>query len=111
MGRPGQGRRIDVFPITTQIHSLLPSSRSRLTALLMVLAFLGGSVGSAAGSNLYQHHGWHPSLGLALAFLCLAIGLHLLQTPGQIGLVPGWMKGGQWWTGEERSRRFVEQEG
>ncbi|KAJ3041868.1 hypothetical protein HDV00_008572 [Rhizophlyctis rosea] len=94
-----------------RIHSLLPSSRSRLTALLMVLAFLGGSVGSAAGSNLYQHRGWLPAIGLALAFLGLAVILHFIRTPAQVGLVPGWMKGGKWWVGVERSRRFVEQEG
>ncbi|KAJ3032872.1 hypothetical protein HDV00_007006 [Rhizophlyctis rosea] len=94
-----------------RIYALLPTARSRLTSVYMVLAFLGGSMGSATGSNLFQHHGWHAALYLALAWIGVAALIHLARTPRQVGFVPGWLRGGRWWTGVERSKKFVEEEG
>ncbi|HWG15770.1 MAG TPA: MFS transporter [Streptosporangiaceae bacterium] len=56
------------------IYDLLPEARSRLTTIYMTTYFIGGAVGSAAGSQAYAHGGWaaasvtagvFPVLGLA----------------------------------------------
>lgn len=58
-----------------EIYSLDPASRARLNALYMTSIFLGGAVGSAVASPLYEQWGWAvvalggallPVLGLLL---------------------------------------------
>ena len=56
------------------IYDLLPEARSRLTTIYMTTYFIGGALGSAAGSQAYGRWGWtgasvtaaiFPLLGLA----------------------------------------------
>jgi predicted MFS family arabinose efflux permease len=42
----------------TRIYALAPELRNRLNAVYMVTYFLGGALGSAAGSWAWQHGGW-----------------------------------------------------
>ena len=57
------------------VYALDPASRGRLNALYMTSIFVGGAIGSALASSLYEHHGWQGviALGTALPLLALAI--------------------------------------
>jgi len=59
------------------IYALDPASRGRLNALYMTSIFIGGAVGSALASGLYEHHGWQGviALGAGLPVLALVVFL------------------------------------
>ncbi|MGV6473165.1 MFS transporter [Azotobacter vinelandii] len=60
------------------VYALEPGSRARLNALYMTGIFLGGALGSAIASPLYESVGWHGVvvLGAALPGLALIGFLH-----------------------------------
>ena len=60
------------------IYALEPQSRARLNALYMTSIFVGGAIGSALASPIYERFGWS---GTAL----LAAGLPLLALLAFIG--------------------------
>ena len=55
------------------VYDLRPEARSRLTTVYMVTYFIGGAVGSAAGSQAYQHWGWTGASVTAAAFTLLGL--------------------------------------
>jgi predicted MFS family arabinose efflux permease len=55
------------------IYDLLPEARSRLTTVYMTMYFIGGAVGSAAGSQAYAHGGWTAASVTAAAFSVLGL--------------------------------------
>jgi predicted MFS family arabinose efflux permease len=56
----------------TRIFGLMPSARSRLNTVYMVLYFSGAAVGSWLSSLAWSRWGWNGVCALALAFLSLA---------------------------------------
>jgi predicted MFS family arabinose efflux permease len=50
------------------IYDLLPQARSRLTTVYITTMFAGGAVGSAVGSQAYEHWGWTGATLVAAAF-------------------------------------------
>jgi len=61
-----------------EIYALHAASRSRLNALYMTSIFVGGAVGSALASTLYEHGGWTLVAAIALAFPLVAFIHYLL---------------------------------
>jgi predicted MFS family arabinose efflux permease len=59
------------------IYDLLPEARSRLTTIYMTTYFVGGAVGSAAGSQAYAHGGWAAASVTAAVFPVLGLGAWL----------------------------------
>lgn len=59
------------------IYDLLPEARSRLTTVYMTTYFIGGAVGSAAGSQAYAHGGWAAASVTAAAFPVLGLAAWL----------------------------------
>jgi predicted MFS family arabinose efflux permease len=59
------------------IYDLLPEARSRLTTIYMTTYFIGGAVGSAAGSQAYAHGGWAAASVTAAVFPVLGLGAWL----------------------------------
>ncbi|MFP8965205.1 MFS transporter [Pokkaliibacter sp. CJK22405] len=57
------------------IFSLAPEIRSRLNALYMTSIFVGGAIGSAIASTLYENHGWH---GISIALCCFPLAALLV---------------------------------
>ena len=57
------------------IYDLLPSARSRLTTIYMTTYFVGGAVGSAAGSQAYEQWGWAGASATAAAFSLLGLAV------------------------------------
>lgn len=57
------------------IYALDPASRGRLNALYMTSIFVGGAIGSALASGLYERHGWEGviTLGAGLPVLALLV--------------------------------------
>src|SRR6201999_670444 len=55
------------------IYDLLPEARSRLTTVYMTTYFIGGAVGSAAGSQAYAHGGWAAASATAAVFPVLGL--------------------------------------
>lgn len=60
-----------------EIYALHAASRNRLNALYMTSIFVGGAIGSALASVLYEHGGWPLVAGVAMTFPVLAL-LHFL---------------------------------
>jgi predicted MFS family arabinose efflux permease len=56
----------------TRIFGLMPSARSRLNTVYMVLYFSGAAVGSWLSSLAWSRWGWNGVCALALGFLSLA---------------------------------------
>jgi predicted MFS family arabinose efflux permease len=59
------------------IYDLLPEARSRLTTIYMTTYFIGGAVGSAAGSQAFEHGGWAAASVTAAVFPVLGLGAWL----------------------------------
>jgi predicted MFS family arabinose efflux permease len=55
------------------IYDLLPEARSRLTTVYMTTYFIGGAIGSAAGSQAYQRWGWTGASVTAAVFPLLGL--------------------------------------
>lgn len=55
------------------VYALDPASRGRLNALYMTSIFIGGAIGSALASSLYEQSGWHGVvlLGAGLPLIAL----------------------------------------
>jgi predicted MFS family arabinose efflux permease len=62
-----------------EILALDAASRNRLTALYFTSIFLGGAVGSAVASNLYEEAGWRLSALIASLFPMFALGHFLIS--------------------------------
>jgi MFS family permease len=56
----------------TRIFGLVPSARSRLNTVYMVLYFSGAALGSWLSSLAWEHWGWNGVCGLALGLMALA---------------------------------------
>ena len=61
-----------------EIYALHAASRNRLNALYMTSIFVGGAVGSALASLLYEHGGWSLVAAVAGAFPIVALAHYLL---------------------------------
>jgi predicted MFS family arabinose efflux permease len=59
------------------IYGLLPQARSRLTTIYMTTYFIGGAIGSAAGSQAYQRWGWTGTSVTAVVFSLLGLAAWL----------------------------------
>ena len=55
------------------IYDLLPGARSRLTTIYMTMYFIGGALGSAGGSQAYEHWGWAGASITAAGFTVLGL--------------------------------------
>ncbi|NUY30188.1 MFS transporter [Paraburkholderia sp. JPY303] len=60
-----------------EIYALHAASRNRLNALYMTSIFVGGAIGSALASTLFERGGWLLVAGVALAFPLVAF-VHFL---------------------------------
>ena len=68
------------------IYDLLPEARSRLTTIYMTTYFIGGAVGSAAGSQAYTHGGWAAASATAAVFPVLGLLAWLAGRPAERAL-------------------------
>lgn len=59
------------------VYALDPASRGRLNALYMTSIFIGGAIGSALASSIYEQVGWHGVilLGAGLPIIALIVFL------------------------------------
>lgn len=55
------------------VYALDPASRGRLNALYMTSIFMGGAIGSALASTLYEQQGWHGVVVLGAGLPLLAL--------------------------------------
>lgn len=71
------GPTVDVTGRMT-LFTLAPEIRTRLTTSYIVTMFVGGAVGSAAGTAVFDWGGWGSTCALLLAMSCcvLALALH-----------------------------------
>lgn len=60
------------------VYALDPASRGRLNALYMTSIFIGGAIGSAVASSLYEQAGWHGIALLGAGLPLIALGIFLL---------------------------------
>ena len=60
-----------------EIYALDPTSRNRLNSIYMTSIFVGGAVGSALASTLYEHGGWTSISVAGSLFPLLALGRFL----------------------------------
>ena len=65
------GPAIDVTSRMTFL-SLAPGLRTRLTTIYIVMMFIGGAIGSIAGTAIYDVYGW---TGTALYVFCSCLGI------------------------------------
>ncbi len=72
----------------SQAISLIPEARSRLNTVYMVSRFAGGAMGSAAGAFTYARWAWQGTCILCIAFLAVALLIHIVATYGSAGRSP-----------------------
>ena len=71
------GPTVDVTGRMT-LFTLAPEIRTRLTTSYIVTMFVGGAVGSAAGTAVYDFGGWAATCGLLRAMYCCVVALSFL---------------------------------
>ena len=69
------GPAIDVTSRMTFL-SLAPGLRTRLTTIYIVMMFIGGAIGSIAGTAIYDVYGW---TGTALYVFCSCLGIVVIS--------------------------------
>ncbi len=62
----------------SEVMALVPDARSRLNTIYMVGRFIGGALGSAAGTAAYARAGWAGTCGVSILLLVLGTAAHLL---------------------------------
>jgi predicted MFS family arabinose efflux permease len=67
----------------TRIFGLVPSARSRLNTVYMVVYFSGAAIGSALATLAWVRWQWNGVCGLAIALLCLAGLRHITGLPDE----------------------------
>ena len=67
----------------TRIFGLVPSARSRLNTVYMVMYFSGAAIGSALSTIAWAHWRWNGVCIQALCFIGLAAVVHSFGTRGQ----------------------------
>lgn len=65
------GMQVTHISNQSRIFALLPEARSRINTVYMTSAFIGGSIGSVAGSMAWTSGGWMAVCGTALVFVAL----------------------------------------
>ncbi|PZR24825.1 MAG: MFS transporter [Citrobacter freundii] len=65
------GMQVTHISNQSRIFALLPEARSRINTVYMTSAFIGGSIGSVAGSMAWTAGGWMAVCGTALVFVAL----------------------------------------
>lgn len=60
------------------VYALDPASRGRLNALYMTSIFVGGAIGSAMASALYEHDGWQGVIAIGAGLPLVALGVFVL---------------------------------
>lgn len=73
------GNRTNQLANQTRVLALEPSATSRLNTVFMVVYFIGGALGSAAGAFASQHYGWQGQALTGAAFAGLALLLTLFK--------------------------------
>ena len=68
------GPTIDVTGRMT-LFTLPPDIRTRLTTSYIVMMFIGGAIGSAAGTAVYDVAGWGGTCAVMLAMSCGVVAL------------------------------------
>jgi predicted MFS family arabinose efflux permease len=58
------------------VMALVPSARSRLNTVYMVVRFLGGAGGSAMGAAAWSRHGWGGVCGACVGLVAVAVAVH-----------------------------------
>jgi predicted MFS family arabinose efflux permease len=71
------GPTVDVTGRMT-LFTLAPDIRTRLTTSYIVTMFVGGAIGSAAGTSIYDLGGWAATCALLLAMSGGVVALSLL---------------------------------
>ncbi|HSJ77178.1 MAG TPA: MFS transporter, partial [Erythrobacter sp.] len=71
------GLTIDVTGRMT-LFTLAPEIRTRLTTSYIVVMFIGGAIGSAAGTAVYDSGGWAGTCALMLAMSACVLALAFL---------------------------------
>lgn len=66
------GMQVTHISNQSRIFALIPEARSRLNTVYMTSAFIGGSLGSVAGSMAWTAGGWLAVCGTGLGFIVLA---------------------------------------
>jgi predicted MFS family arabinose efflux permease len=61
----------------SSVFALQPEARARLNTILMGSMFLGGALGSAGGTAVWQTGGWPAVVGLGLGFGAAAVALQI----------------------------------
>ncbi|MGP0026125.1 MAG: hypothetical protein ACLPKE_22635 [Streptosporangiaceae bacterium] len=88
------------------MHDLLPGARSRLTTIYMTTYVIGGALGSAGGSQAYEHWGWAGAPSTAAGFTVLGLVAWLADNRERehgSGRRP--RRPGPWGPGRSRPRR------
>lgn len=62
-----------------KIQQLSEKARSRITAIYMIMFFVGGALGSFAGAWSFQHFGWMGVCGVGLVSQVIAMGAYLVK--------------------------------
>ncbi|MDO4556641.1 MAG: MFS transporter [Lachnospiraceae bacterium] len=62
-----------------RIQTISGSERNRIAAIFMVSTFLGGSIGSYAGTMIYGSYEWVGFVTLGATMIMIALLLHILQ--------------------------------
>ena len=73
------GNRINQLANQTRVLALEPSATSRLNTVFMVIYFIGGALGSAAGAFASDHYGWQGQALTGAGFAGLALLITLLS--------------------------------
>lgn len=74
------GNRINQLSNQTRVLALDPTATSRLNTVFMVVYFIGGALGSAAGALVSEHYGWQGQALTGVAFAGTALLMALSST-------------------------------
>jgi predicted MFS family arabinose efflux permease len=63
----------------SEIYRINPEARSRLTTAYMTTYFIGGAIGSQAGSMMYERFGWNGVCWTGASFVSIALAALIIS--------------------------------
>ncbi|KAF7979982.1 hypothetical protein HWV62_40060 [Athelia sp. TMB] len=88
-------RQTQYVSLTAAVFSQIPEARSRVNAVLVVAFFLGQTMGTSVGTQVFVKYGWRAAAGVNMAWYGFQLVVQLARGPhvpryGWVGWSGGW---------------------
>lgn len=75
------GRQMQQISCSAMIYTISSEARSRLNSVFIIWLFIGQVIGTAAGTRVFESHGWRAGAGLSLGWIGAMLVVLFMRGP------------------------------